>query len=108
VSTALQDLLIDGQNQRRTFRATADTDQLVRSHLYRIIDQNLSYGFDSWICHFVSFDVLILECVGSLAGVVEDSQTANDVTIVNAHCRDEDGTIEFITDGEKLWVKTDS
>jgi len=49
--------------------------------------------------------VLILECVGSLAGAVEGSQTANDVAIVNAHRTDEDGTIEFITDGEKLWLK---
>jgi hypothetical protein len=52
--------------------------------------------------------VLILECVGSLAGAVEGSQTANDIAIVNAHRTDEDGTIEFITDGERLWVRADS
>jgi hypothetical protein len=52
--------------------------------------------------------VLILECVGSLAGVAEASQTTNDVTIVNAHRTDEDGTIEFITDGERLWVRVEN
>jgi len=30
---------------------------------------------------------------------------ANDVAIVNAHRTDEDGTIEFITDGERLWLR---
>jgi hypothetical protein len=41
----------------------------------------------------------------SLAGVAEGSQTASVLAIVNAHRTDEDGTIEFITDGERLWLR---
>jgi len=52
--------------------------------------------------------VLVIECVGSLAGAVQDSQIANVLAIVNAHRRDEDSAIEFITDGERLWVRKDS
>jgi hypothetical protein len=49
--------------------------------------------------------VIILDCVGSLAGTVEGSQIANFLETVNAHRMDEDGTIEFITDGERLWLR---
>jgi acyl CoA:acetate/3-ketoacid CoA transferase alpha subunit len=43
--------------------------------------------------------------MSSLASAVQRSQIANDLAIVNAHRTDEDGTIKFITDGERLWVR---
>ncbi len=43
--------------------------------------------------------------MSSLASAVQRSQIANVLAIVNAHRADEDGTIEFITDGERLWLR---
>jgi hypothetical protein len=48
---------------------------------------------------------LVIAEWSSLAGVAEGSQTANVLAIVNAHRTDEDGAIEFIKDGERLWME---
>jgi hypothetical protein len=50
---------------------------------------------------------VVIKYMGSLASTVQRSQTAKVLAIVNAHLTDEDGSIEFITDGERLWVKVE-
>jgi hypothetical protein len=45
--------------------------------------------------------------MSSLASAVQRSQIANVLAIVNVHLTDKDGTIEFITDGERLWARRD-
>ncbi|MGB6873270.1 MAG: hypothetical protein WBE46_03885 [Dehalococcoidia bacterium] len=46
--------------------------------------------------------------MSSLASAAQRSQIANVLAIVNAHRTDEDGTVELIIDGERLWVRRDS
>ena len=36
---------------------------------------------------------------------MEGSQLASALAIVNEHHAGQDGTIEFITDGERLWLR---
>jgi len=47
----------------------------------------------------------IVECIRSLATAVQWSQIADVLAIVNAYHTDEDGTIELIIDGERLWMR---
>ncbi|HUX48956.1 MAG TPA: hypothetical protein VMV76_07380 [Dehalococcoidia bacterium] len=43
--------------------------------------------------------------MSSLASGGQKSQIANDLAIFNTHRIDKYGTIEFITDGERLWLR---
>jgi hypothetical protein len=43
--------------------------------------------------------------MSSIASAVQRNQIANVQAIVNAHRTDEDGTIEFIADGARLWLR---
>jgi len=43
--------------------------------------------------------------MSSLAGAAQRSQLAEVLAILNEHSTDEYGVIEFVTDGDRLWLR---
>jgi len=43
--------------------------------------------------------------MSSIATAVQRNQIANDLVIVNAHHTGQDGIVEFIADGARLWLR---